>query len=126
LGSVSASPVMPAEAGIQHGLAEALDSRLRGNDKTVRASILAKYNLMAKPVQINPRKSKENQAKKLGFPWIPLAESGLFNALQRFQIKKFPSVSTRVSGCWSKAFTRVPNFVSRRPNFLDPIELSSL
>jgi hypothetical protein len=88
LGSVSASPVMPAEAGIQHGLAEALDSRLRGNDKTVRASILAKYNLMAKPVQLNPRKSKENQAKKLGFPWIPLAESGLFNALQRFQIKK--------------------------------------
>jgi hypothetical protein len=104
LGSVSASPVMPAEAGIQHGLAEALDSRLRGNDKTVRASILAKYNLIAKPVQINPRKTKENQAKKLGFPWIPLAESGLFNALQRFQIKKFPSVSTRVSGCWSKAF----------------------
>jgi hypothetical protein len=75
--------------------------RLRRNDKTARASILAKYNLMAKPVQINPRKTKE---KRLGFPWIPLAESGLFNALQRFQIKKFPSVSTRVSGCCSKAF----------------------
>jgi hypothetical protein len=38
---------MPAEAGIQQGLAEALDSRLRGNDKTARASILAKYDLMA-------------------------------------------------------------------------------
>jgi hypothetical protein len=60
---------MPAEAGIQQGLAEALDSRLRGNDKTARASILVKYNLMAKPVQINPRKTKEIQAKKLGFPW---------------------------------------------------------
>jgi hypothetical protein len=95
---------MPAEAGIQQGLAEALDSRLRGNDRTAPASILAKYNLMAKPVQINPRETKENQAKKLGFPWIPLAESGLFNALQGFQIKKFSSVSTRVSGCWPKAF----------------------
>jgi hypothetical protein len=26
---------------------------------------------------------------KLGFPWIPLAESGLFNGLQRIQGKKF-------------------------------------
>jgi hypothetical protein len=69
-----------------------------------RAGLGKKYNLMAKLVQINPNKSKENQAKKLGFPWIPLAESGLFNALQRFQIKKFPSVSTRVLGCRSKAF----------------------
>src|SRR5580698_4271276 len=41
--------------------------------------------------QINPSKSKLKQAKKLGFPWIPLAESGLFNGLQRIQIKKsFP------------------------------------
>jgi hypothetical protein len=59
---------MPAEAGIRQGLAKALDSRLRRNDKTARAPILAKYNLMAKPVQINPRKTKQNQAKKLGFP----------------------------------------------------------
>jgi hypothetical protein len=28
------------------------------------------------------------QGKKLAFPWIPLAESGLFNGLQRIQIKK--------------------------------------
>jgi hypothetical protein len=27
--------------------------------------------------------SKEVQGKKLAFPWIPLVESGLFNALQR-------------------------------------------
>jgi hypothetical protein len=26
----------------------------------------------------------------LGFPWIPLAESGLFNGLQRKHIKKLP------------------------------------
>jgi hypothetical protein len=37
---------------------------------------------------INPRKSKEIQAKRLAFPWIPLVESGLFNGLQRIQIKK--------------------------------------
>jgi hypothetical protein len=117
---------MPAEAGIQQGLAEALDSRLRGNDKTARASILAKYNLMAKPVQINPRKTKENQAKKLGFPWIPLAESGLFNALQRFQIKNFPRSQLASQVVGRRHFTPVPNFVSRRPNFLDQIELSSL
>jgi hypothetical protein len=28
------------------------------------------------------RESKENQRKKLGLPWIPLAESGLFRGLQ--------------------------------------------
>src|ERR1700733_11162783 len=36
-------------------------------------------------------KSKKNQIeKKLGFPWIPLAGSGLFNALRGIQIKKSP------------------------------------
>jgi hypothetical protein len=29
----------------------------------------------------------------LGFPWIPLAESGLFNGLQRIQVKKFFSLA---------------------------------
>jgi hypothetical protein len=43
--------------------------RLRRNDKTARASILAKYNLMAKPVQINPRKTKEKGLDFLGFLW---------------------------------------------------------
>jgi hypothetical protein len=33
-------------------------------------------------------KSKEIQGERLGFPWIPLAESGLFNGLWRIQIKK--------------------------------------
>jgi hypothetical protein len=33
------------------------------------------------------RKSKENQEKKLVFPWIPLAESGFFNGLQRKKLK---------------------------------------
>jgi hypothetical protein len=35
-----------------------------------------------------PNKSKEIQGKRLGFPWIPLAESGLINGLRRIQIKK--------------------------------------
>jgi hypothetical protein len=43
--------------------------------------------------QINPSKSKLKQAKKLAFPWIPLAESGLFNGLQRIQNKKILSLS---------------------------------
>ena len=37
-------------------------------------------NRRASSVQENP---KEIQGKKLAFPWIPLVESGLFNALQR-------------------------------------------
>jgi hypothetical protein len=45
--------------------------------------------------QINPSYSKENQGKRLGFPWIPLAESGLINGLQRIQMKKIFSPVTR-------------------------------
>jgi hypothetical protein len=33
-------------------------------------------------------KTKQIQIKRLAFPWIPLAESGLFNGLRRIQIKK--------------------------------------
>jgi hypothetical protein len=40
------------------------------------------------PRELAARRSKENQGKKLGFPWIPLVESGLFNRLQRKQEKK--------------------------------------
>jgi hypothetical protein len=46
------------------------------------------FNQRASSFQIKPRKTKEIQAKRLGFPWIPLAESGLFKGLQRIQIKK--------------------------------------
>jgi hypothetical protein len=42
--------------------------------------------------QINPSKTREFQGKKLGFPWIPLADSGLFNGLWRIQIKKILSL----------------------------------
>jgi hypothetical protein len=38
--------------------------------------------------QTKPNKSKENQEKRLGFPWNPLAELRLFKGLQRIQIKK--------------------------------------
>jgi hypothetical protein len=50
----------------------------------------------AKPLsgrQTKPNKSKENQEKRLGFPWIPLAESWFFKGVQRIQVKKFPSLS---------------------------------
>jgi hypothetical protein len=40
--------------------------------------------------EFSASKSKEIQGKKLGFPWIPLAESGLFNGLQRKKIKNLP------------------------------------
>jgi hypothetical protein len=33
------------------------------------------------------KKNKEIQGKVLGFPWIPFADSGLFNGLRRIQIK---------------------------------------
>jgi hypothetical protein len=39
-------------------------------------------------------KTKQIQIKLLGFPWIPLAESGLFNGLQRIQIKNFFSLAS--------------------------------
>jgi hypothetical protein len=34
-----------------------------------------------------PNKTKGIQGKRLGLPWIPLADSGLFNELQRKKIK---------------------------------------
>jgi hypothetical protein len=43
------------------------------------------------------------QEERLGFPWIPLAESGLFNELRRIQTKKFfplaASASSLSKGC---------------------------
>jgi hypothetical protein len=57
------------------------------------------FNQDANCRQENPNESKENQGKKLAFPWIPLAESGLFSGLPRIQIKKsFPAL-TRAPGC---------------------------
>jgi hypothetical protein len=51
--------------------------------------------------ELPANESKENQGNLLGFPWIPLAESGLFNGLQRIQIKKTFFLAARVSGCAS-------------------------
>jgi hypothetical protein len=36
----------------------------------------------ANSLQIKARKSKEMQGKRLGLPWIPLAEIGLFKGLR--------------------------------------------
>jgi predicted amino acid racemase len=57
------------------------------------------FNLRANSRQENPNESKENQGKILAFPWIPSAESGLFNGLQRKKIKNFFSGFTRATGC---------------------------
>jgi hypothetical protein len=38
---------------------------------------------------VRPSYVYRDQGKRLGFPWIPLAESGLFNGLWRIQIKIF-------------------------------------
>jgi hypothetical protein len=46
-------------------------------------------------IQENPRKTKEIQIKRLGFPWIRLAETGLFNGLQPKKIKIFPASKLR-------------------------------
>jgi hypothetical protein len=50
----------------------------------------------ANRLQGKARKIKE---KGLGFPWIPLAESGLFNGLGRIQIKNFSFSAKTRSGC---------------------------
>jgi hypothetical protein len=44
-------------------------------------------------------KTKGLQGNKLAFPWIPLAESGLFNGLRRIQIKNFPVLPKTRPGC---------------------------
>jgi hypothetical protein len=50
----------------------------------------------AKEMQAKPKESKK---KSLHFPWISVAESSLFNALRRIQIKKSYFLATRVLGC---------------------------
>jgi hypothetical protein len=50
----------------------------------------------APAIKIGASKSKEIQAKKLAFPWIPLVESGLFNGLQRIQTKKMFRAFTKL------------------------------
>jgi hypothetical protein len=43
-----------------------------------------------------PRQCKEIQGKFLAFPWIPLAESGLFNGLQRKNKKTSAGQNSRL------------------------------
>jgi hypothetical protein len=49
-----------------------------------------------------------NQAKSFGFPWIPLAELGLFNGLWRIQIKKLP----RAELAFQIVLPTIPNAMS--------------
>jgi hypothetical protein len=51
---------------------------------------------LAKSSKIPPSPLKENQRKKLGFPWISLSELSPFNGLQRPLVAKisFPLLSS--------------------------------
>jgi hypothetical protein len=61
-----------------------------------RAGRVASGDAVQLKGELGARKSKENQGKILAFPWIPLAESGLFKGLRRIQIKKSGALSTRL------------------------------
>jgi hypothetical protein len=61
---------------------------MAGASRTAARGELGAPIRSAPAAKVNAHKTKEIQAKKLAFPWIPLAESGLFNGLQRIQIKK--------------------------------------
>jgi hypothetical protein len=67
-------------------------------------------------------KTKQIQIKLLGFPWIPLAESGLFNGLQLVQIKNFlslgPALLTRMFARRSER--PLMRFIPRSLRALDP------
>ena len=54
-----------------------------------RAAAGPGFNQRASSLQIKPRKTKEFQGKMLGFPWISLADSGLFNGLRAKKVKFF-------------------------------------
>jgi hypothetical protein len=47
----------------------------------------------------------------LGFPWISLADSGLFNGLRAKKIKFSLALTTRVSGCVLTGLKRFPVLV---------------
>jgi hypothetical protein len=49
--------------------------------------------------ELSAKRTKENQAKILGFVWFYLVESGLFQRVTREKIKKSPRPSARASGC---------------------------
>jgi hypothetical protein len=74
---------------------------------------------LAKPLagrQTKPNKSKENQEKRLGFPWNPLAELRLFKGLQRIQMKKSSAGLGLRATRFNPTFSPVPK---RRDDFLE-------
>ena len=73
-----------------------------------RAAAGPGFNQRASSLQIKPRKTKEFQGKMLGFPWISLADSGLFNGLRAKKTKFLAALTTRVSGCVPLASNAFP------------------
>jgi hypothetical protein len=85
---------------------------------------LALFGLRAQPVrELAASQSKENQGKRLGFPWIPLAELGLFKGLQRIQIKKSAANSTRLASPRLGGCARTPVLNATPPSLApsDPL-----
>ena len=78
-----------------------------------RAAAGPGFNQRASSLQIKPRKTKEFQGKMLGFPWISLADSGLFNGLRAKKIKFFArSHNSRLRLCahWPQTPSRSRSF----------------
>jgi hypothetical protein len=72
---------------------------------------------LAKSSQAGPKKIKENQRKKLGFPLIVFADSGFFNGLRRppkakklFPAPYLPFASSALAGLHSSIGDRVSRF----------------
>jgi hypothetical protein len=75
--------------------------------------------------EFSPSKSKQNQAKKLGFPWFYSSESGLFKGLRAKKQKN--RLTSQVVCKTSQALTHIPANIARRPDSViqETISLSS-
>jgi hypothetical protein len=59
-----------------------------------------------------------SQGKKLGFPWIPLAELGLFNGLRRIQIKIFSPFAYVAAQLALRLYGRIARLEKASMNFV--------
>jgi hypothetical protein len=74
-----------------------------------------------KQIQAKPNQTKSNQAKLLGFIWFYSSETGLFNGLQRIQIKKSFSLQHRVLNVTFVSLPALPlSLPLRRPPEWEP------
>ena len=82
----------------------------RGRPRASRSKMQIQPARVFLPSKSNPSRTKQNQAKLLGFVWFYSSESGLFNELRRIQIRNFCPASRSRSGCGRKSQpTRSPH-----------------